>query len=51
MNTSQTITNLLYVWIVGEWIATRKSLCYLLFLIAKDKNILYNYIAVGTGIT
>ena len=34
----------LYVWIVGEWMTTRKSLCYLLFLIIEDKNILKNYI-------
>ena len=27
----------LYFWIVGEWMTTRKSLCYLLFLIIEDK--------------
>ena len=40
----------LYVWIVGEWMTTRTSLCYLLFLIiSKITNSRYRYNVVHYG--
>ena len=48
----------LYVWIVGEWMTTRKSLCYLLFLIISKitnsryrckSSALWHDIAYGTA--